>query len=145
MTNSHLKDMDMSRVTRPNPARLSEAQRYAIFGVIFGFLFPLVGTIFRLLASQLPLTLFNMFQAQRTDPLLWVVNTAPIVLGLLAAYAGHKQDLLSKANEELRNRESNMEMYKLGLKNVCLIVRRNLKLPMKALSVAQPNSNRLHV
>ena len=109
--NSHLKDMDMSQIAKPNHALI----RYAIFGAIFGFLFPLVGTIFRIFISRLPITLFNMFDAQRTDPLLWVVDTAPIVLGLFAAYAGFKQDLLSKTNEELRQRESELKMYQLDL------------------------------
>jgi GAF domain-containing protein len=107
--------MDMSQSAKPNHVLISEAQRYAIFGAVFGFLFPLVGTIFRIFTSQLPLTLFNILYAQRTDPLLWVVDTAPIVLGLFAAYAGRKQDMLSKINEELRYREYELETYQLNL------------------------------
>ena len=115
MTNSHPKDMDMSQIAKPNQGLLSETQRYAIFGASFGFLFPLVGTIFRIFTSQLPLTLFNILYVQRTDSLLWVVDTAPIVLGLFAAYAGRKQDMLSKINDELRNRENELETNRLNL------------------------------
>ncbi len=110
-----MKDMDMSQIAKSNHALISESQRYAIFGAIFGFLFPLVGTIFSIFISQLPLTLYNMLYVQRTNPLLWVVDTAPIVLGLFAAYAGRKQELLSKINEELRNREYELETHQLNL------------------------------
>ena len=113
--NSHLKDMDTSQIAKQNPVILSETQRYAIFGAIFGFSFPVVGTIFRILVSQLPLTPLNMLLTQRTDPLLWVVDTAPIVIGLFAAYAGYKQDMVSKINGELRNRENELEMHQLNL------------------------------
>ena len=86
-------------------APISETQRYFILGAIFGFAFPVIGTIVRLLLSQLPLNLPNMLQTQRADPLLWLVDTAPIVLGLFAGYAGRKQDMLTRKNEELLKNE----------------------------------------
>jgi GAF domain-containing protein len=115
VTNSHLKNMELPQITKPKYGIFSETQRYAIFGASFGFLFPLVGTILRIFTSQLPLTFFNMFYVQRTDSLLWVVDTAPIVLGLFAAYTGRKQDILSKINDELRNREYELETYRQNL------------------------------
>ena len=115
VTNSHLKDMNMSQIANQNHAPMSNALRYAIVGAVFGFFLPLIATIFRILTTHLPLTLFNMLQTQRTDPLLWVVDTTPIVLGFFAAYAGHKQDMLSKINEELRNREYELKTYQLNL------------------------------
>ena len=94
---------------------MSDALRYAIVGAVFGFFLPLIATIFRIFTSQLPLTLFNMINTQRTDPILWVVDTTPIVLGFFAAYAGHKQDMVSKVNEELRIRENELKTYQLNL------------------------------
>jgi GAF domain-containing protein len=88
-----------------NRPEYHETLRYAIFGALFGATFPLVGTVARLFLTQLSVSLSNMLQAQRDDPLLWVVDTAPIVIGLFAAYSGYKQDLLASVNEELNLRE----------------------------------------
>jgi GAF domain-containing protein len=95
--------------------QISETQRYALLGGLFGFLFPLTATLFRILISQLPLTISSMITMQRTDPLLWVIDSAPLFLGLIAGYAGRKQDMLLKINEELNNRESQLKKYQLNL------------------------------
>jgi GAF domain-containing protein len=96
-------------------AQISETQRYALLGGLFGFLFPLTGTLLRILISQLPLTISSMITMQRTDPLLWVIDSAPLFLGLIAGYAGRKQDMLLKINAELNNRESELKKYQLNL------------------------------
>ncbi len=94
---------------RQNRPKISEALRYAIIGALFGLTFPLVGTFARVLLLQIPINISNMIYVQRIDPLLWVVNTAPLVLGLFAAYAGYKQDQLTNINEELYQRESELK------------------------------------
>jgi len=80
--------------------QISETQRYALFGALFGFLFPIIGTLLRMAISQQPLSISSMINTQRTDPLLWLVDSAPLFLGLLAGYAGYKQDMLLKSNKE---------------------------------------------
>lgn len=90
---------------RPNRFNLNATLRYAIYGTIFGATFPLVGTFARVFLLKLPVNASNMIFAQRTDLLLWVVDTAPIVLGMFAAYAGYKQDQVSAINDELYQRE----------------------------------------
>lgn len=99
---------------KPNFAH-TYTQRYAILGAAFGFTFPLIGTMLEIIFSQLPLNLHNMLNTQRTDPLLWIVDTAPIVIGLFAGYAGRKQDILSKVNEQLRNREIELKNNQINL------------------------------
>lgn len=91
-----------------NRPRISETLRYAIFGAVFGFTFPIVGTILEIMFSGKPVNFATMIEMQITNPLLWVVDTSPIVIGLLAGYAGIKQDMLSKTNEQLRARESEL-------------------------------------
>ncbi len=90
---------------KANRPKISETLRYAIFGAIFGATFPLVATLARLLLLRLPVNVSNALYAQKTDPILWVVDTAPIVLGLFAAYAGYKQDRLSNINDQLYQSE----------------------------------------
>ena len=100
---------------KPTHVRISESQRYTLIGALFGFSFPIIGTLLRILISQIPLNISTIINAQRSDPILWVVDTAPIVLGLIAGYAGHKQDMLTKINEELNNREHELKTNQINL------------------------------
>ena len=99
----------------PNRSRTNEAQRYAILGAAFGFLFPLAGTVLELLFSRLPITFNNLIYIQSIDPLLWIVDTAPLVIALFAGYAGRKQDILTKVNEQLRERERELKNTQVNL------------------------------
>lgn len=100
---------------KSNRLRFNETQRYAMFGAAFGFTFPLIGAILEALFSNLPLTISNMLYIQSTDPLLWVIDTAPIVIGLFAGYAGRKQDILSEVNKQLRERENELKNNQVNL------------------------------
>ncbi len=99
----------------PDRARINQTQRYAMLGAAFGFTFPLIGTVLQILFSGLQVNIFNMFNIQRTDPLLWIVDTAPIVIGLFAGYAGRKQDILTEVNEQLRAREMELKNNQINL------------------------------
>ncbi|GAB4541101.1 MAG: hypothetical protein Fur002_08940 [Anaerolineales bacterium] len=94
---------------KANSLQFTQTLQYAVIGALFGATFPLVGTLFRMLLLRMPVTLQNGFQAQAQDPLLWVVDTAPIVLGIFASYAGYKQDLIILANAELNQREKELK------------------------------------
>ena len=100
---------------KPVFVQISETQRYALFGALFGFLFPIFGTLLRVVFSHTPLTLTDIINAQKTDPLLWVIDTAPLFLGLFAGYAGRKQDMLLKTNNELNAREQELKIYQINL------------------------------
>ena len=82
---------------------------YALYGVLFGLLFPIGSTIVRILDAGLSISLSNIIAIQSTDKLLWVINTAPIILGLFAGLAGHRQDTLQKVNTELVNAEKELK------------------------------------
>ena len=117
--NSRQKDTELFEVEtvnkKTNRARTSETQRYTLLGAAFGITFPLAGTLLEILFSQFPLSISNMLYVQRIDPLLWIVDTAPIVIGLLAGYAGRKQDILVKVNEQLRDREHELKNNQVNL------------------------------
>jgi GAF domain-containing protein len=102
-------------VNEINRPRNSETQRYAILGTLFGLTFPLIGTVLEIIFSGLPINIDNMIYTQRTDPLLWIVDTAPIVIGLFAGYAGRKQDILSEVNAQLRERENELKNNQVNL------------------------------
>jgi len=77
------------------------AIRYAIVGAIFGMTFPIIGTIVDTLHYQLPLVLDSFIKIQAENPLHWIIDTAPLVLGFMASMAGVRQDRLSHLNEQL--------------------------------------------
>ena len=95
--------------------QVSETKRYALIGVVFGFLFPVISTIMEVLLSQLPLNFSNVLLVQSINPLLWVIDTAPVFLGLFAAYAGRQHDIVTKVNKEMREREVELKANKLNL------------------------------
>lgn len=80
-----------------------------MIGVFFGFLFPIWATVIKIASEGNPLNLSSVILAQTTDPLLWIVDTAPLFLGFFAALAGHRQDILQDLNTELQNREKELK------------------------------------
>jgi len=87
----------------------SDTQRYALAGALFGLFFPITATIIRMQLLGLPSNFANALKAQAADPLLWIIDTAPVFLGLFAAVAGRRQDNLQNLNAELRRQGSELE------------------------------------
>jgi len=87
-----------------------EMQRFALSGAAFGFLFPIVASFIKLAVSPLPFELSSVISLHRNDPLLWIIDTAPLVLAIFAGIAGYRQDALRKLNDELRAREEEMKV-----------------------------------
>jgi len=93
----------------------TNAQRYALAGASFGLIFPIVASIIRILNAGLPLRLTSVIAVHLNDPLLRIIDTAPIFLGLFASLAGRRQDDLEKTNSMLRAREHELEATQLAL------------------------------
>lgn len=90
--------------------------KYALAGVVFGLLFPGVATITRILGMDLPISIASVVAVQSTDRLMWIINTAPVFLGLFAGLAGYRQARLERVNDnlvivesELRNTQASLE------------------------------------
>jgi diguanylate cyclase (GGDEF)-like protein len=83
--------------------QLSVEDRYTLLGALFGCLFPLGALLLLALASPAPAigALAWLRQAHATNPLLWVIETAPFFLGVFARFAGVRQARLQRLNEEL--------------------------------------------
>lgn len=67
---------------------------YTLGGFFFGLLFPLVGTIFVLLSHDMIITVGNLLYIQRWNTLLWVVDTAPLVMACTFYMVGLRQQRL---------------------------------------------------
>lgn len=59
-----------------------------LLGVLFGLLFPLSGTFFIIWLGQEAPDLSGFVQAQRDNPLLWIIDSAPLILGTFAYFVG---------------------------------------------------------
>ncbi len=69
----------------------SPALHYALYGAAFGAVFPLVATLLAAGMQGEGLSVAAFFDAQAAQPLLWVIDFAPLVLGLFAMRLGQSQ------------------------------------------------------
>ena len=72
------------------------AVTYAVWGALAGALFPVVGALVE--AARRPEVgagAAGLLRVVEQTPLLWIVGTAPLFLGLMAAFAGQRQDQLA--------------------------------------------------
>jgi GAF domain-containing protein len=92
-----------------------QTRRYALAGIVFGFLFPAIGTLIILAQLHLPVNIPNIVAAQRADRLLWIIDTAPFFLGLFAALAGREQDTLLDTNRRLVDQGKELEALQTNL------------------------------
>ncbi|HJR81167.1 MAG TPA: GAF domain-containing protein [Anaerolineales bacterium] len=97
----------------------AEIQKYTLAGVGFGLLFPVVGTLIKIADSNLPYEFMSVVTVQASEPLLWILDAVPVLLGFFAFIASHRQGNLQKLNQELQQQESELEEIKANLqKNV---------------------------
>ncbi len=73
------------------------ARRYGLYGALFGLLFPAGATLFQRFAEFRHLGFWQAVAAAQATPLLWLIDTAPVVLALVASFAGRRQDDLLAA------------------------------------------------
>ncbi len=69
-----------------------QTRRYAIYGAVFGLGFPITCTVIEAFTHGYGLGLAALLRAQASSPLLWIVDTGPFFLAVLAGLAGHAQD-----------------------------------------------------
>lgn len=84
----------------------NETQRYTLMGVLFGLAFPTVATIIRVVDATLPFNAASFLFVQSTDPLLWIIDSAPFILGYIAMLAGRRQDSSHQREIELKQKEN---------------------------------------
>ncbi|MBT7071206.1 MAG: PAS domain-containing protein [Anaerolineae bacterium] len=84
----------MKKASRKSANSLSYTHRYAIYGAIFGLVFPLGASLLEITLRGLPFGLSSFWLVQQGEPLMWMIDTAPIFLGLFASLAGRRQDQL---------------------------------------------------
>ncbi len=74
---------------------------YFLLGVGFGLLFPAIGTFFQILMDNLPINLGSIFLAQGSQPLLWIIDCAPLVLGVVFILVGVRENRMNGLKNDL--------------------------------------------
>ena len=72
----------------------TEAANHTLYGALFGACFPAVASALASYLSTGAVTLAGVVAAQSSNPLLWIIDSAPVFLGLLARLAGMRHDRL---------------------------------------------------
>lgn len=76
-------------------------QKFIFAGVLFGMLFPIIAILFLLYEYRLALSFDTIVLLHRLNNLLYMIDTAPIFLGLFASVAGIGQAALQATNQQL--------------------------------------------
>ncbi len=79
--------------------------KYAAFGAAFGLVFPLLAVLLRYLEQDWAFVV----QSFSSDPLLWIICTAPVVLGGVFAIVGKKQQTVENMVADLRRTNQRLE------------------------------------
>jgi two-component system sensor histidine kinase/response regulator len=79
----------------------SSTFKFAIIGIFLGIGFPILGILIMIIHENLPYTLDSIIVVQISSPLMWIINTAPIFLGLISALVGLREDRLQQLTTKL--------------------------------------------
>ena len=86
------------------PRVAMSSRHYAISGAVFGMGFPVLGTVLDAITRHGALPFGQALIAAQGSPLLWLVDTAPVVLGVMAALVGRRQDEVASIGAVRRKR-----------------------------------------
>jgi two-component system sensor histidine kinase/response regulator len=92
--------------------KTSELIKYTIYGALFGCAFPIMGTIIQCFVLFEDVTFAHLIEAQKTSPLLWIINTAPFFLGLFASFGGRQMDVVNIKNAEVQEKYIQMNQLR---------------------------------
>ena len=76
--------------------------KYALFGIGFGFCFPIFALLFDgIFIKELPFSLDGLINVHLLNPLHFIIDSAPIFLGIAFGYAGRNLDKVTKVQQDI--------------------------------------------
>ncbi len=108
----------LSAMRRPETDQGSSSPRaiqYAVAGVVFGFAFPVIATVVKVSQLREPWNAINLLAVHGSEPLLWIIDTAPLFLGILAGFAGRRLDMQIETHGQMLEREQELSSIRTGL------------------------------
>ena len=73
-----------------------EKSNYALYGALFGLCFPVIACLIDAAHTLGAINVDNIVSVQISNPLMWIIDSAPLWLGWFASFAGRRQDKLIK-------------------------------------------------
>lgn len=86
-----------------------------LFGIAFGLLFPILATSLEIWISAMPFNLQSVIHVQTNNPAQWIVDLAPLVLGLSFRQGGQRGATLIELNTRLESTLQQMEEVQASL------------------------------
>lgn len=86
------------------PILYSEQRLYALYGTLFGLCFPIFGTIFQSFILYGRVSWALLITCQLESEMLWIIDTAPLFLGIFASSIGKHLDVVKEKNREINER-----------------------------------------
>lgn len=77
--------------------------RYTLFGILVGIVFPVLSVLILAVENRLPLGFGLLVEAHRLTYLQWLIDTAPLFLGLFAFFAGRREEQVKRLYQELQD------------------------------------------
>ena len=88
----------------------SRAFRYALIGAAFGLIFPGAATVSAALSAGSTLALGSVVAVHAATPLLWIIDTVPLWLGLFAGLVGHREEHLQEALATVQHQKTELQV-----------------------------------
>ena len=79
----------------------SEAAKYTLYGISFGFIFPIIATCIDIKKLGLEFSWESAILVQKNSPIHYIIDTAPFFLGLFAMFGGRNLDKLKEKNQQI--------------------------------------------
>ncbi|MGY3794223.1 ATP-binding protein [uncultured Aquimarina sp.] len=79
----------------------SEAAKYALYGVLFGCVFPILATSIDIVKLGQEFSWEAIIFVQKNYPIHYIIDTAPFFLGLFAMFGGRNLDKLKEKNKQI--------------------------------------------
>ncbi len=91
---------------------------YAFYGALFGCCFPIIGTLIEAGVKYSSINFSELIECQRTSVLLWIIDSAPLFLGIFASFGGKQMDTVREKNQQLNEKNDELNGKNAALNNI---------------------------
>ena len=85
---------------------------FALYGALFGVCFPVIGSLLEFWVQTMSFSWSNILYVQQQSKLLWIIDSAPLFLGLFASFGGMQLDRVQSRNGLLNKRYEEMKVLR---------------------------------
>ena len=93
----------------------SPRAKWTYLGIFCGCLFPIMGTLLEVQQLNMPVSWTSFLLAQRDQKILWIVDLAPFVLGIVFSILGLREQKLHQINISLNNKNQQLNELQIHL------------------------------